>query len=311
MVTVFVNGSGGTTGLRIHQRLSLRSDLRLLSLPEEARKDADAQAALAQQADLTVLCLPDDGARSFFAALGNADVKVLDTSTAFRTDAHFAYGFPELSKRHEEAIRTSNRVANTGCHAAGAIALLYPLLTTGVIAPDMPLSISSITGYSGGGKPMIAEYEAENRPEALSAPRAYAVTQNHKHIPEIVMVCGLHEPPVFQPVVADFYNGMLVSIPLHPRLMDNPLEVDGLTALYRAHYEGKTMMRVLDPNPEPTLAANALKDSDAMEIFMTGGGGRMIACARFDNLGKGACGMAIQNMDLMLGVNEGVCYAMD
>lgn len=300
MFRVFVNGSGGTTGLRIHERLSLRSDLELLNLPEADRKDPAAQAALARQAELTVLCLPDDASSAFFAALGDADAKVLDTSTAFRTDARFAYGFPELSIQHEEAIRSSNRVANTGCHAAGAIALLYPLLKAQVIAPDMPLSITSITGYSGGGKPMIAEYESEGRARALDAPRVYAVTQNHKHIPEIVKVCGLTQPPVFQPVVADFYNGMLVSIPLHPRLMDKPLEVDGLTALYRAHYEGKPMIRVLDANPEPMLAANALSDSDAMEIFLTGGNGRMIAFARFDNLGKGACGMAIQNMNVML-----------
>jgi len=303
MYKVFINGSGGTTGLRIHDRLAQRPDLELLGLPEEQRKDVAAQAALARQADVTVLCLPDGASRAFMDALGDPGGKVLDTSTAFRTDARFAYGFPELSQEHEEAIRRSSRVANTGCHAAGAIALLYPLLKAGVIARDMPVSITSITGYSGGGKKMIAEYEAENRAEALNAPRAYAVSQSHKHIPEIVQVCGLEEPPVFQPVVADFYNGMLVSIPLHPRWMAKPLEVDGLTAVYRAHYAGKPMMRVLDVNPEPAIAANALADTDAMEIFLTGGNGRMIACARFDNLGKGACGMAIQNLNLMLGIS--------
>lgn len=302
MFKVFINGSGGTTGLRVHDRLSQRPDLTLAGLPEDKRKDVSAQAELARRADLTILCLPDDASRAFFGALGDCPCKVLDTSTAFRTDGRFAYGFPELSQAHEDAIRASNRVANTGCHAAGAIALLYPLLAAGVIAADMPLSITSVTGYSGGGKKMIAEYEARDRDDALYAPRAYAVAQGHKHIPEIVKVCGLKQPLVFQPVVADYYNGMLVSIPLHPSLMRKPLEVDGLTAVYRAHFGNMPMMNVPDPNPEPMIAANKLADSDAMEIFLTGSGERMIACARFDNLGKGACGMAIQNMDLMLGI---------
>lgn len=301
MHKVFINGSGGTTGLRIWDRLKARPDLELLSLPEDKRKDADAQAALAAQADATVLCLPDDASRAFVSALSDETIKVLDTSTAFRTDGRFAYGFPELSPAHEEAIRGSSRVANTGCHAAGAVALLYPLLQARVIAADMPLSITSITGYSGGGKPMIAEYEAEGRDKALASPRAYALTQSHKHIPEIVKVCGLAQPPIFQPVVADFYNGMLVSIPLHPSLMQRAVDIDALTELYRAHYRGKAMIRVLGPNPEPVVAANKLADSDEMEIFLTGNGERIIACARFDNLGKGACGMAIQNLNLMLG----------
>jgi len=306
MYKVFINGSGGTTGLRIWGRLKKRPDLELVSLPEDKRKDVAAQAALARQADVTVLCLPDDASRAFMQALGDADAKVLDTSTAFRTDDRFAYGFPELSKAHEEAIAHCARVANTGCHAAGAIALLYPLLTAGVIKNDMPLSITSITGYSGGGKKMIAEYEAEGRDSALSSPRAYALTQSHKHIPEIVKVCGLAQAPVFQPVVADFYNGMLVSIPLHPSLMQMSMDLDALTDIYRAHYRGKAAMRVLQPNPESAIAANKLADSDKMEIFLTGNGERMIACALFDNLGKGACGMAIQNIDLMLGTKEGV-----
>lgn len=300
MHKVFINGSGGTTGLRIGDRLKARPDLQLLHLPEEKRKDASAQAALAAQADVTILCLPDEASRAFVAALPDESCKVLDTSTAFRTDGRFAYGFPELSAAHEQAIRSSARVANTGCHAAGAIALLYPLLTSGVIAPDMPISISSITGYSGGGKAMIAAYEAGERDPALDAPRAYALSQSHKHLPEIVKVCGLQQPPIFQPVVADFYNGMLVSVPLHPSLLQARLTLHALTDLYRAHYRAKAMIQVLGPNPEPVIAANKLADSDAMEIFVTGNEDRMIVCARFDNLGKGACGMAIQNLDLML-----------
>ncbi len=300
MTKVFINGSSGTTGLRIRDRLQKRADIDLLGLPEAQRKDVRAQAELAGQADITILCLPDEASRAFMDALGDAPCRVLDTSTAFRTDDRFAYGFPELSRQHEEAIRLSNRVANTGCHAAGAIALLYPLLAAGVIAADMPISITSVTGYSGGGKKMIVEYEDAARDKALDSPRAYALTQNHKHMPEIVKVCGLAQPPVFQPILCDIYNGMLVSIPLHPALMQKPLGVGGLTALYRAHYANRPMMRIPDPNPEPLIATNALADSDVMEVFVTGCDQRMIVCARFDNLGKGACGMAIQNMDLML-----------
>ena len=304
MSKVFINGSGGTTGLRIGERLTLRPDLTLLHLPDDMRKDAQAQAELARQADLTILCLPDSASKDFFAALGDDPAKVLDTSTAFRTNNQFAYGFPELSKAHEEAIRNSSRVANTGCHAAGAIALLYPLLAAGILQADMPLSITSITGYSGGGKPMIAAYEEAGRDAALSVPRVYALPQNHKHLPEIVKVCGLAKPPVFQPILSDFYNGMLVSIPLHPERLRLERTMDGLTAAYRAHYQGKPMIQVLSPNPEPMLAANTMADSDAMELFLTGNDERMIAYARFDNLGKGACGMAIQNMDLMLGIHK-------
>ena len=230
MFKVFVNGSGGTTGLRIHERLSLRPDLELLSLPE-AEPQGYRSAGRACPAGGRHRPLPAGRRepRVFRRRWASDPCKVLDTSTAFRTDPRFAYGFPELSKNHEEAIRVSSRVANTGCHAAGAIALLYPLLTAGVIAADMPISITSITGYSGGGKAMIAEYEAEGRDAALDSPRAYALTQNHKHIPEIVKVCGLAQEPIFQPVVADFYNGMLVSVPLHASRCAKPAD-DG-----RAH----------------------------------------------------------------------------
>jgi len=302
MTKVFINGGSGTTGLRIADRLAARGDIRLVSPPEAHRKDVRAQAELAAQADITILCLPDEASRALIAALGDEQGRVLDASTAFRTDARFAYGFPELSPAHEAAIRKASRVAVPGCHASGAIALLYPLLQAGVLAPDAQISLTSITGYSGGGKKMIAEYEAEGRSPALGSPRPYAVGQAHKHLPEIVHVCGLAEKPVFQPVVADFYSGMLVSLPLHPRAFAKPATLAGLTELYRAHYRDRPLMRVPDANPEPFTAANALAGSDAMEVFLTGNDERMIACARFDNLGKGAGGAAIQCMNLMLGL---------
>jgi N-acetyl-gamma-glutamyl-phosphate reductase len=302
MTKVFINGGSGTTGLRIADRLSARGDVTLVSLPEAQRKDVRAQAELAAEADITFLCLPDEASRALIAALGDEKGRVLDASTAFRTDPRFAYGFPELSPAHEAAVRTANRVAVPGCHASGAIALIYPLLAAGVLPPDAPVCLTSVTGYSGGGKAMIAEYESADRDPSLKSPRSYAVGQTHKHLPEIVSVCGLAEKPVFQPIVADFYSGMLVSLPLHPRAFTRPLSLAGLTALYRTHYAGRPLISVPDANPEPFSAANALSGSDAMQVFVTGNDERMIACARFDNLGKGASGAAIQCMNLMLGL---------
>ena len=303
MTKVFINGSNGTTGLRIVQRLSQRADIQLVSLPEAQRKDVAAQAALAAQADITFLCLPDEASRELIAKLGDTAGRVLDTSTAFRTDARFAYGFAELSTEHTQAIATANRVAVPGCHASGAIALLYPLIAAGVLASDAPISVTSLTGYSGGGKKMIAEYEDAQRDFTLGSPRPYAVTQAHKHLPEIVHVCGLDEAPIFQPIVDDYYSGMVVSLPLHPKTLQKRLGLAQITALYRAHYVGQPLMTVLDANPQPTIAANALAGSDAMQVFITGSDERMIAFARFDNLGKGASGAAIQCMNIMLGLD--------
>ena len=304
MIRVFINGSNGTTGLRIAERLQQRADVELLTLPEAQRKDVHAQADLAAKADITFLCLPDEASRELIALLGDTAGRVLDTSTAFRTDPRFAYGFPELSEAHAAAVVAANRVAVPGCHASGAIALLYPLLQAGVLAPDAPVSVTSLTGYSGGGKKMIAEYEAPDRQAGLSSPRMYAVTQGHKHIPEIVHVCGLREPPIFQPILDDYYAGMVVSVPLHAKTLEKKLRLDGLSAVYAKHYAGQKLVRVLSPNPEGYLAANALAGSDVMQVFVTGNDERMIACARFDNLGKGASGAAIQCMNRMLGLPE-------
>ncbi|HNX61433.1 MAG TPA: N-acetyl-gamma-glutamyl-phosphate reductase [Candidatus Limiplasma sp.] len=303
MTKVFISGGSGTTGLRIVERLSARADIELVSLPEELRKDPAAQAELAEQADITFLCLPDDASRALIAALGDTKGRVLDTSTAFRTDARFAYGFPELSPAHEAAVKQANRVAVPGCHASGAIALLYPLVQAGAISPDAELMLTSLTGYSGGGKKMIAEYETPGRDGALRSLRSYAVTQHHKHLPEIVHVCGLAETPIFQPVLGDYYAGMLVSLPLRPNRLRKPLTLGGLTELYRAHYAGQPLIRVRDANPEAYLAANAMAGSDGMELFATGTDERAMVCARFDNLGKGASGAAIQCMNLMLGLS--------
>ncbi|MEA4999634.1 MAG: N-acetyl-gamma-glutamyl-phosphate reductase [Candidatus Limiplasma sp.] len=302
MTKVFINGSGGTTGLRIRERLAVRSDITLLALPEAARKDVAAQAALAAAADITFLCLPDAASRELIAELGDHAGRVLDASTAFRTDSRFAYGFAELSDAHAAAIQAANRVAVPGCHASGAIALLYPLVTAGLLERDAPISITSLTGYSGGGKAMIAEYETADRDAALSSPRTYAVTQAHKHLPEIVHVCGLATEPVFQPIVDDYYSGMAVTVPLPQGLLAKGIGLADVTALYRAHYAGKPLVSVLAPNQEPFIAANALAGLDRMQVWVNGNDRRMLLCARFDNLGKGASGAAIQCMNLMLGL---------
>ena len=304
MTKVFINGSNGTTGLRIAERLSQRADITLVSLPEAQRKDVRAQAELAAKADITFLCLPDEASRELIAMLGDTAGRVLDTSTAFRTDARFAYGFPELSPAHAFAVRKANRVAVPGCHASGAIALLYPLIQAGVLAPDAAVSLTSLTGYSGGGKKMIAEYEAEGRDAGLNSPRPYALSQGHKHLPEMVHVCGLSEAPVFLPIVDDYYAGMVVALPLHPKTLLKKLGLAGMSEAYRAHYAGQKLVTVLDANAETAVATNALAGSDAMQVFVAGNDDRMLACARFDNLGKGASGAAIQCMNLMVGMDE-------
>lgn len=304
MTKVFINGGSGTTGLRIGRRLAERKDIELVWLPEARRKDVAAQAELAARADITFLCLPDDASRALIAALGDEAGRVLDASTAFRTDARFAYGFPELSPAHARAVQAARRVAVPGCHASGAVALLYPLIAAGLLPVDAPLALTSLTGYSGGGKPMIAEYEAAEPANGLRAPRAYAVTQAHKHLPEITHVCGLARPPIFQPIVDDYYAGMLVSLPLFADALRGRAGIAAVSECYAAHYAGSRLMRVLPPNPAPFLAADALAGSDAMEVFLTGNDERMIACARFDNLGKGASGAAIQCMNRMLGLDE-------
>ena len=302
MIKVFINGSNGTTGLRIVNRLSARADIELVSLPEAQRKNPQAQAELTAKADITFLCLPDDASRELIALLGDQAGRVLDTSTAFRTDARFAYGFPELSGAHEAAVKTANRVAVPGCHASGAIALLYPLIRAGVLAADAPITLTSLTGYSGGGKKLIAEYENPQRDVSYKSHRPYAVTQAHKHLPEITHVCALAETPVFQPILGDYYSGMIVSLPLHLKRLPGTPTLNDVTALYRAHYQNQPLITVADANPEPYLAANALAGLDTMQVFLTGNDERSIACARFDNLGKGASGAAIQCMNLMLGL---------
>ena len=304
MIRVFIDGSEGTTGLRIHDRLPGRADIELLTIEPALRKDPDARRELLNSADIAFLCLPDAAAREAVAMVENPRTRILDTSTAHRTAAGWAYGFPELTAGHRAAVREGSRIAVPGCHASGYLAVVRPLVEAGLLCPDAALSCASLTGYSGGGRKMIAEYEAAERPAALDAPRIYGLTQQHKHLPEMRVQSGLATPPVFLPIVADFYSGMLVSVPLPAGALTRALSPEALTEVYAAHYAGSVCVRVLPPAETGMLEANALSECDGMEVFVSGSGERLCAHALYDNLGKGASGAAVQCMNLLLGAPE-------
>ncbi len=301
MITVFIDGSAGTTGLRIRERLSAREDVQLLQLPEELRKDEKARQEALNAADVSFLCLPDQAAVEAVALVTSPDAVIIDTSTAHRTAPGWTYGFPEL-KGQREKLREARRIANPGCHASGFIALCAPLREAGLLAPDARLSCFSLTGYSGGGKKMIVEYEADGRPALLDGPRQYGLTQKHKHLPEMAVLCGLEHAPVFCPIVAPYYAGMEVTVPLTDA--DTSASPEEIAALYREYYK-TGLVRVTEEDPEGGfLSAGALAGRDDMEILVKGNAERMLLISRFDNLGKGASGAAIQNMNIRLGLPE-------
>lgn len=297
MKTVFIDGSAGTTGLRIAERLSDRQDLTLLTLPEERRKDPAARREALNKADIAFLCLPDDAAREAVAMIENPDTVVLDTSTAHRTAPGWCYGFPELSSA--EQIAMAKRIAVPGCHASGFIALVKPLIAAGLLPENTLLTCHSVTGYSGGGKKMIGEYEGE--PDALlGAPRQYALGQTHKHLKEMVAQTGLQQPPVFCPVVSDFYSGMAVTVPLFAEQLKGTVE--DLKSVYRAQYQGPLVRFAEEAGEGGFYSAAGLSGSDAMEISVAGNEERILLLARYDNLGKGASGAALECMNLVLGL---------
>ena len=301
MTKVFIDGSAGTTGLRIVDRLSQRQDLELLILSDELRKDPNARRDALFASDVAFLCLPDDAAREAVALAEGSKVKIIDTSTAHRTNDSWAYGFPELAGKREKIVNSS-RIANPGCHASGFIALVAPLVEQGIVSADAKLSCFSLTGYSGGGKKMIAEYESADRNILLDAPRQYALGQTHKHIPEIVKVCGLENAPIFCPIVADFYSGMEVTVSLFGS--DIKGNIDDIRKLYAAYYAEGLVKYSDAADPDGLLSAGAYSGRDDMQVSVAGNAERIILTARFDNLGKGASGAAIQNMNLLLGLDE-------
>ncbi len=302
MKTVFIDGSAGTTGLRIRERLEARDDIKLLSLPEELRKDPASRKEMLNTADAVFLCLPDDAAREAVSMIENPDVVVLDTSTAHRTLAGWSYGFPELSPIHAQGIKNAKRIAVPGCHASGFIALVYPLLQAGILPFGAKLTCTSLTGYSGGGKKMIAEYESSDRDPLLSAPRQYGLPQQHKHLKEMQAITGLHNAPAFLPIVADFYSGMEVTIPLFASELNAGKGIADIKAAYAAAYHTPLLSYVESADENGFLSASALSGKDSMQISVHGNEDRILLVARYDNLGKGASGAAIECLNTVLGV---------
>jgi N-acetyl-gamma-glutamyl-phosphate reductase len=312
MTKVFIDGQEGTTGLRIHDRLKDRPDIQLLQIDPARRKDLSARKALLNAADVAILCLPDPAAVESVALIENEKTVVIDASTAHRTHPDWAYGFPELSRAHREKIRASRRIAVPGCHASGFLALMHPLVASGALDADALISCHSVTGYSGGGKKMIAEYESRPRADAYASPRQYALSQNHKHLKEMTAVSGLRTPPIFMPIVADFYAGMVVTVPLHIKQLAPGTSLASLLSMYEARYRSEALVRV---NPAPDAAtpfpANALAGRDDMEISLFGNDERIVLTARFDNLGKGASGAAVQLLNIKLSIDEGTGLSAD
>lgn len=299
MTKVFIDGSAGTTGLRIADRLADRKDIELIRLPEERRKEIAARAEEINSADIVFLCLPDAAAVEAVTLITNDNVRIIDTSTAHRTNSDWAYGFAELSESHREAIRNAKRVANPGCHASGFIACVYPLVTSGLISADFPLTAYSLTGYSGGGKSLIAEYEDENRDVRHESHRIYGTSLKHKHLPEMQKICGLAQPPVFSPILGDFYEGMATTILLPG------FDAIAVWSCINQHYAGQKMVTVAPlGGDESVIYASTLALKDTMRIIVSGHENQTMLTALFDNLGKGASGAAIQNMNIMLGLEE-------
>jgi N-acetyl-gamma-glutamyl-phosphate reductase len=299
MKKIFIDGSAGTTGLRIRERLADRDDLEVMVLPEELRKDVSARRDALNSCDVAFLCLPDAAAIEAAQLVENPDTVVIDTSTAHRTNDDWAYGFPELEGLRER-IRVSKRIANPGCHASGFIALVEPLIRKSLLSRSVALSAVSLTGFSGGGKKMIADYE--NIDELKLGGRQYALAQKHKHLPEIVKLCGLETAPAFMPIVVPHHSGMEVTVPLFAKdLNGSPADIK---ALYASCYNAGLVRFVEDPSEDGFLSSAKLSGSDAMELSVYGNDERILLVARFDNLGKGASGAAIQNMNIAIGADE-------
>lgn len=303
MYNVFIDGREGTTGLQIYERLASRKDLNLIVLSEALRKDTEARRDCINRADVVFLCLPDAAAKEAVSLCENPQTRIIDASTAHRTAEGWAYGFPELGAEFRSAIANGKRIANPGCHASGFIALVYPLIKAGLLANDYPFVAHSVTGYSGGGKKMIAEYESEGRNFELDSPRQYGLGLTHKHLPEMTKICGLAQAHVFNPIVADFYSGMCVTVPVFAKYMQKPTGVANVKCFYEDFYAEAKLVSVANEE-KSFLAANTFSGKNTMEIYVGGNDERILLCARFDNLGKGASGAAVQNMNIALGLDE-------
>ncbi len=306
---VFIDGKEGTTGLKIFDRLEGRSDLEVLLIDEEKRKDVNARKALINASDVTFLCLPDEAAVEAVSLVENDHVKVIDASTAHRVDPAWDYGFPELSKTQREKISASHRIANPGCYATGFISLVHPMIKLGIMPANYPVVCHAISGYSGGGKKMIAAYADTDRAAEYGAVRQYGLTQSHKHQKEMKVLSGLTDIPIFNPAVADFFAGMTVSVPLYSKLLDKKLTARQIHEILSEYYDGQRFVKVMPFMGEGVLTggflpSNALVDTNNLQIFVCGSDDRVLLAACLDNLGKGASGAAVQNMNIALGLDE-------
>ena len=308
-VKIYIDGQEGTTGLKILERFEGRNDIELLRISEDKRKDTSERARLINMSDYTFLCLPDDAAREAVSFVENDHVRIIDASTAHRTNPDWAYGFPELSPEHREKIRTSKRVAVPGCYASGFASIVYPIVKSGIIPADYPVFAYATSGYSGAGKKAIAVYEGDDKPFEFNSPRQYALSQQHKHLPEMKAVSGLAYTPMFNPMVCDYFSGMVVSVPLQTRTLPKAVTPAQVHEMYARHYEGAKMVEVMplmsaDEQKSFFLASNTLSGQNKMQIFVFGSDEQILLCSRLDNLGKGASGAAVQCLNIMLGIDE-------
>ena len=301
---VYIDGKEGTTGLQIYDRLAERHDIDLLLIDEDKRKDPAERKRLMDAADIVFLCLPDAAAMEAVSLIESPTTRVIDASTAHRTNSDWDYGFPELSEKHREAIKTSKRVANPGCHATGFISIVYPLVAMGLLPKDAALSCFSLTGYSGGGKKMIAQYEDEGKETDLFAPCPYGMGQSHKHLPEMKAICGLEQKPVFTPIVDDYYKGMATTVPFHMSQLTGVSTLREVWEKLSGHYAGTKMVQVAETTDIAKVYANAKAGQDTLQLIVAGNDEQFTITALFDNLGKGASGAAVQNMNIMLGLDE-------
>lgn len=305
MTKIYIDGQEGTTGLKILERFKDRNDIELLRIDEDKRKDNDERKRMINSSDFTFLCLPDTAAREA-VAMADDNVRIIDASTAHRTNPDWAYGFPELGKDFREKIMKSNRVAVPGCYASGFASMVYPLVKLGIMPADYPVSAHAVSGYSGAGKKAIAVYESADRPTDFDSPRQYALTQQHKHLPEMQKICGLEYAPSFNPLICDYFSGMVVSLPLHTRLFMKKYGANDIRKALSEYYADSFFVKVM-PEGEPEdgfIGANNLSGTNNMEIFVNGNDERLIICSRLDNLGKGASGAAVQCLNIMMGIDE-------
>lgn len=308
-VKIYIDGQEGTTGLKILERFENRNDVEILRISEEKRKDSAERAKFINMSDYTFLCLPDSASREAVSFVDNDHVRIIDASTAHRTNPAWAYGFPELSPAHREKIRTSNRVAVPGCYASGFASIVYPLVNNGIIPADFPVFAYATSGYSGAGKKAIAIYESNEKPEEYNSPRQYALSQEHKHLPEMQAVSGLTYKPMFNPMICDYFSGMVVSVPVQTRMLDKNITAEKVHEMYMKHYENAKMVEVMpfmsvEEQKSFFLASNTLSGLNKMQVFVFGNDEQILLCSRLDNLGKGASGAAVQCLNIMMDIDE-------